>query len=131
MARSSATMAFAMDNWVTYVIGSLTAANALFNGYALCVHPAFRKGGSLHGAADPFSGMSTAESEVAAYVRKNPDVAMKVGSTAAKAAASNPEFTKQAMAGATSTAASGSGGRPTADPFGSSSSSAGDSNPFA
>lgn len=113
-----------MDNWLTYIVGGLTAGNAIFNAYAVCVHPAFRKGGSLHGAVDPFKGMSTGEAEVAAYLQRNPDVAMRVGSAAAKTAAAHPELAKQAMTGAATSAAS-------SGPFKGSASGTSDSNPFA
>lgn len=104
-----------MDSWISWIVGGITLANAIFNGYAMCVHPAFKKGGRFHAHADPFKGMSTGEQEVAAYLRKNPDVAVRVGSTAAKVAASNPDLARDAMRGAASAstpAASASSGKP-------------------
>lgn len=101
-SRSAGTITIAMDSWISWIVGGITLANAVFNGYAMCVHPAFKKGGRFHAHADPFKGMSTGEQEVAAYLRKNPDVAVRVGSTAAKVAASNPDLARDAMRGAAS-----------------------------
>lgn len=136
---SAGTMTIAMESWISWIVGGLTIANGLFNGYAMCVHPAFRKGGRLHAHADPFKGMSTGEREVAEYLKRNPDMAVRVGATAANVARNNPELAQQAMRGAASSAAApapapaAAAPAPAASssPFGGSPTAGDDENPFA
>ena len=126
----AATMAMAMASWITYITGGVTAANALFNMYCMCVHPAFHKGGRFHKHTDPFKSMTTGEEEVAAYLRKNPDLAVRVGATAARAAASHPDLARKAMEGAASSATAPAAGASSPSPF--TAGGAGeDDNPFA
>lgn len=102
----AATMTMALANWIGYLVGSVTAANSLFNMYALCVHPVFKKGGRLHDA-DAQAGYDPGEKAVLAYLQSNPELARKAGSAAIGFAQRNPELAQQAMAGA---ATRGSGG---------------------
>jgi len=90
------------------VFGSLTAVNAAFNGYVICVHPAFRSG-ELSAATDPFGGYSGGEQEMLAYLKANPQLAAKAGAAAVTVAQHNPQLAMQvATAGAGGGAAAGS-----------------------
>lgn len=73
--------------------------NAAFNGYVICVHPAFRSG-ELSATSDPFGGYSGGEQEMLAYLKSNPKLAQQAGSAAVKVAASNQELAMQVAAGA-------------------------------
>ena len=68
---------------------SLTG-NAIFNGYTLCVHPAFRSG-EMSMSSDPFGGYSGGEDEMLAYLKANPQLAQKAGSAVVSIAQHNPE----------------------------------------
>lgn len=86
----SATMLFAMDYWIAFIVGGVTMLNGLFNGYLICVHPAF-KTGELKAAGDPYGGYSGGEDEMLSYLKKRPDLANKATSAAVNLAASNPQ----------------------------------------
>lgn len=73
--------------------------NGLFNGYVLCVHPAFRSG-ELGRANDPYGGYSGGETEMLGYLQKNPALAERAASAAATFAAKNPEKVLQLAAAA-------------------------------
>jgi len=92
------TMTFAIDLWLTYIIGSLTILNGLFNGYVICVHPAFRNG-ELTAMGDPYGGYTGGETEMLAYLKKNPQMAQRASAAAVQFAASNPEVALQAASG--------------------------------
>ncbi len=101
-------MVYAMNNWLAWIIGSLTMLNGLFNGYIICVHPAF-KTGELSSKGDPYGGYSGGEAEMLDFLKRNPQLAQKAGQGAATFAAENPEVAQSVVAGATS---SGSGFNP-------------------
>lgn len=94
-----ATMTFAMNNWLGYVVGSLTFLNGFFNGYVICVHPSF-KTGALSAAADPYGGYTGGEAEMLGYLKANPALAQKAGAAAVKVAAANPDQAFRVMAAA-------------------------------
>lgn len=100
-------MVFAMANPLAYVIGSLTILNGLFNGYIICVHPAF-KTGELSAKGDPYGGYSGGEAEMLDFLKRNPQLAQKAGQGAASFAASNPDVAQAVVGGA----AGGSGFNP-------------------
>ncbi len=89
------TMTMALGQWLAYVVGALTVLNGLFNGYIICVHPAF-KSGELSALGDPYGGYTGGESEMLSYLKKNPQLAQNAGSAAAQFAANNPEVAAQA-----------------------------------
>lgn len=96
------TMLFALAVWLGYLIGAVTAVNGLFNGYVICVHPAFRTG-ELSAKGDPFGGYSGGESIMLEYLKKNPQLANKAAGAAVAFAKSHPEQAL-AMASAVSSA---------------------------
>ena len=67
--------------------------NAVFNGYTVCVHPAFRTG-EISANSDPFGGYSGGEDEMLAYLKANPQLAKKAGSAAVSIAQHNPEVSR-------------------------------------
>lgn len=81
------------------ILASLPAVNAAFNGYVICVHPAFRSG-ELSAHSDPFGGYSGGEQEMLAYLKSNPKLAQQAGSAAVKIAQNNPDLALQVAAGA-------------------------------
>ena len=93
------TMAMAMDYWLPYIVGALTMVNGLFNGYVICVHPAFRSG-ELSAKGDPYGGYTGGEQEMLAYLKSNPELAKKAGAAAVKVAQNNPDLAMQVAAGA-------------------------------
>jgi COPI associated protein len=95
-------MVMALSYWLAYIIGGVTMLNGFFNGFVICVHPAFRTG-ELSATNDPFGGYTGGEEEFKNFLKSRPDLANKVGAAAMSAAASNPEL---AMKVATSAAAS-------------------------
>lgn len=91
-----ATMAFAMANWLGYLIGAITMLNGIFNGYVICIHPAF-KSGELSAKGDPYGGYTGGEKEMLQYLQSKPELANKASSMAMQAAASNPQAAMQIM----------------------------------
>jgi len=83
-------MAFAMGNWLSYVVGALTVLNGLFNGYVICVHPAF-KTGELSARGDPYGGYSGGEKEMLTYLQSKPELARQAQGAAVSFAAQNPQ----------------------------------------
>lgn len=67
--------------------------NAVFNGYTVCVHPAFRTG-EISAKSDPFGGYSGGEDEMLAYLKANPQLAKQAGSAAVSIAQHNPEVSQ-------------------------------------
>jgi hypothetical protein len=94
-------MAFAMGNWLGYIIGALTLLNGAFNGYVICVHPAF-KSGELSAKGDPYGGYTGGEKEMLSYLQSKPELAAKAQGAALTFAANNPDM---AMKMATAAAA--------------------------
>ena len=88
-----------MNNWMGYVIGSLTFLNRFFNGYVICVHPAF-KTGELSAKGDPYGGYTGGEKEMMAYLQANPKLAQKAGAAAVAFASANPEAAASMAQGA-------------------------------
>ena len=101
------TMTYALNNWLSWITGSLTLLNGMFNGYIICVHPAF-KTGELTAMGDPYGGYTGGETEMLEYLKKNPQLAASAGSAAVTFARENPEVARSAMQGAAS--AQGGGG---------------------
>lgn len=87
----SGTMCFASDSILGYIIGAVTMVNALFNGYIVCMHPAFRRGGELSGATDPYKAYTGGASEMLNYIKSNPTLVKKAGAIATNFAAANPQ----------------------------------------
>lgn len=85
-----ATMCFALNAWLGYLAGAVTAVNGLFNGYVICVHPSF-KTGELSAKSNPFGGYTGGESEMLSYLKSNPALANKVGTAAIGFAKDNPQ----------------------------------------
>jgi len=83
-------MAFAMGNWLGYLVGSLTLLNGMFNGYVICVHPAF-KSGELSAQGDPYGGYTGGEKEMLAYLQTKPELAAKAQGAALSFARDNPD----------------------------------------
>jgi hypothetical protein len=98
------TMVFAMNLPVAWVVGALTVLNGLFNGYIICVHPAF-KTGELSAKGDPYGGYSGGEKEMLDFLKKNPELAAKAGRSAATFAQENPEVAQSVIRGAAAPAA--------------------------
>ena len=103
-----ATMCYAFNNWLGWVVGSLTMLNGLFNGYVICVHPAF-KTGELTAMGDPYGGYTGGEAEMLEYLKKNPQLAASAGSAAVSFARDNPDVAASAMQGAASAQGGGGG----------------------
>jgi COPI associated protein len=91
-----ATMLFALNAWLGYLAGALTAVNGLFNGYVICVHPSFRSG-ELKASADPFGGYTGGETEMLKYLQKNPQLANKAAGVAVQYAKENPQVALQVV----------------------------------
>jgi hypothetical protein len=102
-------MAFAMGNTLAYVVGSLTVLNGLFNGYVICVHPAF-KTGELSAKGDPYGGYSGGEKEMLTYLQSKPELARQAQGAAVSWAAANPGAAMQVMQSASASAAPVQGG---------------------
>lgn len=94
-----ATMLFALNVWLGWLMGVITALNGIFNGYVICVHPAF-KSGELNARSDPYGGYTGGEDEMLSYLKRNPQLANKAGSAALTIAANNPDFAAQAVTAA-------------------------------
>lgn len=96
----------------------LHAANGFFNGYVICVHPAF-KSGELNAKGDPYGGYSGGEAVMLDYLKRNPALANKAAGAAVAFAKSHPEQA-MAVAGAVSTGATApaAGGAAGANPWG-------------
>jgi len=92
-------MVYAMNNWLAWIVGSLTMLNGIFNGYIICVHPAF-KTGELSAKGDPYGGYSGGEAEMLDFLKRNPQLAQKAGQSAAAFAAENPDVAQAAVSGA-------------------------------
>lgn len=86
----SGTMLFAMNYWIAFIVGAVTFLNGCFNGYLICIHPAFKKGGELKASGDPYGGYTGGESEMLSYLKKRPDLANKAAGAAASVMAKNP-----------------------------------------
>jgi hypothetical protein len=82
-------MCFGLNIWVGWLVGSVTIANGVFNAIVLKLHPAF-KSGELSATSNPYEKYSSAESQAAAYVRANPELARKAGQGMMGVAAQNP-----------------------------------------
>jgi hypothetical protein len=107
-------MCDAFNNWLGWVVGSLTMLNGLFNGYVICVHPSFRSG-ELSAMGDPFGGYTGGEGEMLAYLKKNPALAQKAGAAAVTFAKDNPDVAMQVASAAAAQPAAGAappGGNP-------------------
>lgn len=89
-----ATLCYAFNNWLGWIVGSVTAVNALFNAYVICVHPSFRSG-ELSAAGNPYGGYTGGESEMLAYLKKNPQLAQKATGAAVTFAQNNPDVAMQ------------------------------------
>ena len=89
-------MAFAMGNTLAYVVGAATVLNGLFNGYVICVHPAF-KTGELSAKGDPYGGYSGGEKEMLTYLQSKPELARQAQGAAVNWAAANPGAAMQVM----------------------------------
>ncbi len=101
------TMTYALANWLSWITGTITLLNGIFNGYVICVHPAF-KTGELTAMGDPYGGYTGGEAEMLEYLKKNPQLAANAGSAAVSFARENPDVAASAMKGAA--AAQGGGG---------------------
>ena len=103
-------------NVLAYIVCAFTALNGFFNGYVMCVHPAFRTG-ELSATGDPTHAYSGGEGEMLAYLKANPQLAAKAGAVAVKFAHDNPDVARAAIQGsagggskATATAPAAAGG---------------------
>ena len=94
-------MAFAMGNWLGYIIGALTLLNGAFNGYVICVHPAF-KSGELSAKGDPYGGYTGGEKEMLSYLQSKPELAAKAQGAALTFAANNPDMAMKMASAAAS-----------------------------
>ena len=99
-----------------YLFGSLTFANALFNMYVICVHPAFTQG-RLKAGADPYTTYVGGEDVMVNYLKENPELARRAGAAAVTAARDNPELARQAVAGAQQAHTSPAAGDDKASPW--------------
>ena len=92
-------MVFAMNQVLGWIVGGFTILNGLFNGYIICVHPAF-KTGELSARGDPYGGYSGGEKEMLEFLKKNPELAAKAGRSAAAFAQENPDVAQSVIRGA-------------------------------
>ena len=99
-------MAFAMGNWLGYVVGALTVLNGLFNGYVICVHPAF-KSGELSARGDPYGGYTGGEKEMLTYLQSKPELAAQAQGAALSFAQKNPETAMSILQAASKPPAAG------------------------
>eukprot|EP01138_Halocafeteria_seosinensis_P010875 gb/GECG01011108.1/.p1 GENE.gb/GECG01011108.1/~~gb/GECG01011108.1/.p1 ORF type:complete len:235 (+),score=25.44 gb/GECG01011108.1/:1-705(+) len=96
----AATLSLSIGDTFGYVLGSVSAVTGLLNLYVICVHPKFRDG-SVSRSWDPFVTYTGGEEEMVAYLKRNPELARKAGSSVATAARNNPELARSAYEGAT------------------------------
>ncbi len=75
------------------------AVNGIFNGYVICIHPAF-KTGELNAKGDPYGGYTGGDKEMLAYLQTKPELASRVSGVAMQAAASNPQAAMSIMGAA-------------------------------
>lgn len=101
----AASINFAMDSWVGYVIGSATLLNAIFNFYVIKFHPGFKASG-ITADSDPYSTYTGGEEEMKAYLRAHPDLTRKALGAGVTVAQQNPALAQQVAATAVSAAAS-------------------------
>jgi len=88
----TATVCLALGYWLGYIVAALTMLNAFFNMYVFCVHPAYQPGGQFYGSPD--DKKTTAESEIAGYLQRNPQLAQRAGAAAMQTAQDNPELAR-------------------------------------
>lgn len=62
-------------------------------------HPKFKDGSVLR-SWDPYVGYTGGEEEMAAYLRRHPELARKAGQSAVTVARNNPDLARQAAQGA-------------------------------
>jgi hypothetical protein len=89
-------MTFGLGVWMGYMVGAVTIANGLFNAYVMKMHPAF-KSGQLSATSNPYENYSSAESQAAAYIKANPELAKKAGQGFANVAIQNPGMVARAV----------------------------------
>jgi hypothetical protein len=82
-------MLFAMNVWIGWLIGVLTALNGLFNGYVICAHPAFKS--ELSAKGDPYGGYTGGEAVMLNYLKANPQLTTSAATAAATFASAHPQ----------------------------------------
>lgn len=98
-----ATLLYSLNYIAGWIVGTFTALSGLFNGYVICIHPAFRSG-DLSMTGDPYGGYTGGDKEMMDYLKRNPEVASRATGALTSFAAANPEATMKLAA-----AAAGSG----------------------
>ena len=111
-----ATMLFALNTWLGWLVGALTAVNGLFNGYVICVHPSFKT--ELNAKGDPYGGYSGGETVMINYLKSNPQLAAKASTAAAQLAVAHPNEALQIASAVGSAKTQQRGGNSEANPFG-------------
>ena len=84
LVTRQSTQVLALHSWIAYIVGGLTAANAIFNCAMIALHPAFRKG-ELSPTSDPWKGVRSAEEGTVAYIRDHPELVARAATAAASA----------------------------------------------
>lgn len=101
----AASINFAMDSWVGYVVGIGTLFNALFNFYVIKFHPGFKAAG--YGAAgDPYSTYTGGDEAMKVYLKNHPELTRKAMSAGISVAQQNPAVAQQVVAAAAGAAVS-------------------------
>jgi hypothetical protein len=78
---SCATLLFAADNWVGYLVGAITVINAFGQLYLMWVHPIFASG-ELKRTSDPYAVYTGSKEEMQRYLAAHPERAAQLGSAA-------------------------------------------------
>lgn len=89
--NSAATINFALDSWLGYLIGVLTVLNAFFNFYVIKFHKGFHASG-LNMTSDPNASYSGGEEEMRKFIIANPKLAQKALSAGTNFAKENPQL---------------------------------------
>lgn len=99
----AASINFAMDQWLGYLVGIGTFLNAIFNFWVIKFHPGFKAAG-FAASDDPYSTYTGGDAEMRAYLRNHPKLAQKAISAGVSIAQQNPAVAQQVVGAAASAA---------------------------
>lgn len=103
----AASINFAMDTWLGYIIGIGTIINAAFNFWVIMFHPGFKAAG-INASDDPYSTYTGGDDEMKAYLRNHPQLAQKALKAGVSVAQQNPAVAAQVATAAVSASANAS-----------------------
>lgn len=99
----AATINFALNTWIGYLVGALTLVNGIFNFWVIKLHPGFRAAG-LGAYSNPYDSYTGGEAEMKAYLSSHPELAQKALKAGVSVAQQNPALATRVI---TTAAASG------------------------